>query len=281
MSKSTDELPGIYAAELLCSAPPRLDRASLLAAIRSRLPDTQPLDDNPQSNLLAFVHPKHAVTYKEGALPAQSFVHVSDQPPKAEFFAESIQQSWAFKDAAASASKCRATVFVSDMMASGLDYRDRLALFQNTLLAVLWLVPCDGVHLHASRQIVHPKWITDALAQDPPPSFAAGVVNIRMFNISNAGPGEKVMDSLGLSALGLCDVQCHFRNLDPSAVARVLYNTAAYLFERGDVIGDGHTIGGIHPGSKWRCQHEDSLVPPTRVVLDLNPGAPFAAGGRT
>ena len=84
MSKSTDELPGIYAAELLCSTPPKLDRASLLPAIRYRLPDSQPLDDNQASDLLAFVHPKHTVTYKEGALPAQSFVHVSDQPPKAE-----------------------------------------------------------------------------------------------------------------------------------------------------------------------------------------------------
>lgn len=102
-----------------------------------------------------------------------------------------------------------------------------------------------------------------------------------MFNINNVGPGEMVMDSLGLAALGLCDVQCHFKELDPNSVARALYNLAAYLFERGDVIEDGHTVEGATPGSKWRCRYEDALVPPARVVLDLDPGSRFAAGGRS
>ena len=49
---------------------------------------------------------------------------------------------------------------------------------------------------------------------------------------------------------------------------------------RKDVIESGHTVGGLEPGEKWRCQHEDAMVPPERVVLDLNPGLDHAAGGR-
>jgi len=89
-----------------------------------------------------------------------------------------------------------------------------------------------------------------------------------------------LMDTIGLAALGLPDLQCHFRNLDVQAVAGMLYNTGLYIFENGDVIEDGHTVAGINPNDKWLCQHEDSLLEPERVVLDVNPGYPFAAGNR-
>jgi hypothetical protein len=104
-----------------------------------------------------------------------------------------------------------------------------------------------------------------------------------MFNVSNpdAESGDIVMDTLGLGALGLPDLQCHYRALSPEEVARCLYNTAWYIFSNGDVIENGHTVEGITPGTRWRCQHEDALVGPDRVVLDLNPGMPYAAGNRS
>jgi hypothetical protein len=52
------------------------------------------------------------------------------------------------------------------------------------------------------------------------------------------------------------------------------------LYESGDVIKDNHTVAGVGPDSKWICQHEQSLAKPERVVLDLNPGSPYAAGNR-
>ena len=88
------------------------------------------------------------------------------------------------------------------------------------------------------------------------------------------------MDTLGLAALGLPDLQCHFRGLAPEAVAPLLYNTAYYIFEKGDVIDDGHTVEGVTPGERWPCQHEASLVEPRRVVIDLDPGPAHAAGNR-
>ena len=109
--------------------------------------------------------------------------------------------------------------------------------------------------------------------------FFAGSLNVRFYNISNS-PGDMMMDTFGLAALGLPDLQCHFRGLEPGQVAALLSNTGYYVFEQGDVIEDGHTVEGLEPGSRWRCQHEDSLLPPARVVLDLDPGPPHAAGGR-
>lgn len=89
-----------------------------------------------------------------------------------------------------------------------------------------------------------------------------------------------LMDTLGLAALGLPDLQCHFRSLTPNEVALLLYSLASYVFEHGDVIANGHTVEGIAAGSRWRCRHEVSLVPPEREVIDIDPGDPFAAGSR-
>jgi Domain of unknown function (DUF4261) len=102
---------------------------------------------------------------------------------------------------------------------------------------------------------------------------------MRFYTISNS-PGDMVMDTLGLAALGLPDLQCHFRGLEPGRVMALLSNAGYYVYERGDVIEVGHTIEGLEPGSRWRCRHEGSLLPPSRAVLDLNPGPPYAAGGR-
>ena len=105
-------------------------------------------------------------------------------------------------------------------------------------------------------------------------------LNVRLFRIENGAAGDTIMDTRGLAALGLPDVQMHFRDLDPGRVAALLYNYARYLNEHGDCINDGETIDGATPGTRWRCRHEMSLVPPERLVLDIDPGPPHAAGQR-
>ena len=137
--------------------------------------------------------------------------------------------------------------------------------------------PPDAIHWRPAQQIVNPAALIEASTDAQ--RFFAGAVNVRFFNIAGTD-GEMLMDTLGLAALGIPDFQCHFRDLDPEGVARVLYNLAFYVFENGDVIEDEHTVEGIEPGSKWHCQHEDSMVEPERVVIDLNPGEPYAAGDR-
>ena len=43
---------------------------------------------------------------------------------------------------------------------------------------------------------------------------------------------------------------------------------------------DGDTIEGMEPGEKWRCLQEEALIPPARLVIDLDPGEGYAAGQR-
>src|SRR5258706_439837 len=107
-------------------------------------------------------------------------------------------------------------VLVTDFMSGGLEYHERLDLFQRALLGVLSVVPCLAVHWQPSQQVIDPSAYRAASEKPPADLFFAGALNVRLFNIENS-PGDFVMDTLGLAALGLPDLQCHFRRLDTTS----------------------------------------------------------------
>lgn len=100
-----------------------------------------------------------------------------------------------------------------------------------------------------------------------------GALNIRFYNVEGTGSErqEGLMDSIGLAALGIPDVQCHFYDMDTNEVAGCLTNFAYYLFNQGDIITDGETIGFTEE-MRWRCEHQYALAVPHRIVIDLDPG---------
>jgi hypothetical protein len=279
-----DQPPGgfaqTYGVELLFEALPSLSLTELLEAVRRHCPAAEPLDRSGEGTVLAFVHPDHPVGLKDATIPAQTCVFPTDRPFQLTKALEGdLQQSWSFPEASEVVGRCRHTVLVTDLMSSPLDYRERLGLFQDALAGVLEAVPVLAIHWRPTGQFIDPRRYLEAYREGGANRFFAGSLNVRFYNISNS-PGDMVMDTLGLAALGLPDLQCHFRGLEPGRVAALLSNTGYYLYEQGDVIENGHTIEGLESGSRWRCQHEDSLLPPARVVLDLDPGPPHAAGRR-
>ena len=148
------------------------------------------------------------------------------------------------------------------------------------MAGILGVIPAAAIHWQRTGQFIDPRRFLDAYAEGGWSNcLFAGGLNVRFYTITNS-PGDMIMDTLGLAALGLPDLQCHFRDLEPGRVAAVLGNTAYYILEQGDAIADGHTVEGDPPSRRWRCQHEDSLLQPSRMVLDLDPGPPHAAGRR-
>jgi hypothetical protein len=270
-----------YGVELLCQELPQFSKRQLFDSLRKRCPAVESLDGNLDSELFAFVHPDHLVEYSDGRIPAQTFIAVADRAPDVEKLSPAIEQSWNFSGAREQVQRCTTSILISDLMAGGLEYKTRLALFQKVLTSVLEVIPCQVIHWQPTQQIVESINYLTTVSSGSYPNLQAGGLNVRLFQIINEdSQGDTLMDTLGLAALGLPDLQCHFRDLDVEAVAGMLYNTGLYLFENGDVIEDGHTVAGIYPDDKWLCQHEDSLANPERIVLDINPGYPFAAGNR-
>ncbi len=225
-----------------------------------------------------IVHKSHPVKYTDGQVPAQTAIFTADQPPKLEDYQQDIQQSWRCRGAEELLRGCKETRLVTELMARLLSPQDRVMLFHGVLRAMIEVTSPDALVFKHSQQVIKPADYLAACDRDP--ILRPGSLNVRFFNISNSA-GDMVMDARGLAEIGLHDLQCHFRDLNPTDVARVLFNTAVYIFENGPVIESGQTVAGIDPNSRWRCQFENSLLEPKREVMDLDPGKPYAAGKRS
>lgn len=269
-----------YGVELLLEAPPQISKSDLIQVLRRHCGRVDALDGDEEDGLLSFVFGDFPIIYADKMVAAQAFMAVSDKPLDAQVLEPALQQSWDWPEVRVASDRHHCTLLVTDLMSSGLDYKRRLGLFTRVVQSVVEVVSCLAIHWRRSQRLVDPAVYLASLrdADDNSPIFPA--VNVRFFTIENEAPGEMLMDTLGLTALGIPDLQCHFLGLDPKEIAQMLYNSALYLYENGDVINDNETIQGLSERQRWVCRHEDSLIAPERIVLDVNPGRPYAAGGR-
>jgi hypothetical protein len=264
--------------ELHFRSSPECDHAAVKSLAQEILEsDLDSSDKGEADSTFLIFHKNHRFKFAEGEIPAQTAILTADKPPQLEAYLQDIQQSWRCRNAEELLRSCKQSRLVTEMMARHLPPQDRVSLFHGVLRAMIELTKPTALVFKHSQQVIEPAIYLAACDQDP--IFRPGSLNVRFFRISDSD-GDMIMDTRGLTEIGLHDLQCHFRNLDPTAVSRVLFNTAAYIFDKGPVIESGQTVAGIEPNSKWRCQFENSLLEPKREVLDLNPGKPHAAGKR-
>lgn len=205
-------------------------------------------------------------------------VTLSDAEPVVD--RDALDQSWNWREVKRLAPHWRGALELT-VRSEGEAWRDRVAEMRRILRALLLVLEPQGVLAPHSQQYLNPEILREALADDPGDELF-GFVNIRLFKLDGGDDvlrdaSETVMDTLGLGALGLPDLQAHFKHLDPTLVAEFLYNTAVYIYEQGPLIESGHTLAGFAADHKWKCQLEASLVEPQRLVVDLDPGRPYSA----
>jgi hypothetical protein len=199
---------------------------------------------------------------------ADAIGDVVPSPSKKEL-ATALGHTRDWPDAAAAIARARAAVRLREELPS----QERLAGFVARVAAAAGKLPCVAVWWIPAERLLPPAAVADAARDEDPVRVA---VNVRLFHVEEGRADERVMDTIGLAALELPDVQCHFFALDVAAVAALLDETARYLWAEGDVIGDGDTVPGID-GEPWGCHREDALVDPPRDVVDVTPPAPHAA----
>ena len=257
-----------YRIEWLYREPPKLDRAAIQSALARALPESE-VTEVEEGNL-SVTHKGHAVKFADGQGVAMTAIftakHRSISP---EEFQTAVEQTWSWPrdDAKARISRSVSRVVVMDLMSLGQPYQTRLRLEYEVAKAVARTTRPEVAYWQPAGQMVAPETLSD----DP----LDAALNVRLFKVENQ-PGDLVMDTLGLAPLGVPDVQCHFRGLEPGRVAGLLRGIATYVFEKGDVIADGNTVQGLEITDKWVCRHEMALLPPRRVVVDINPGAPHS-----
>lgn len=233
--------------ELLYEQEARLDEGQLLAGVNKVLSRTVRAPGDGQSMLLA------------------SYDHPSD-PARID-----LSQTWGFPQARRVLDRCQAVLTIGERFGGPFPPAQRLDVFRAAVLAVCRLTTPAAAWWPTATQLL------------PPPSPASlplmGLLNVRLFLVEGTNK-DVVMDTLGLHVFGLPDLQCHCHDLELPRLAAYLRNAGNYIFERGDVIRDGDTIEGMQPGEKWRCLKEKALIPPGRLVIDLDPGERYAAGQR-
>jgi hypothetical protein len=268
----------VYMVELLLERPATLDREALVASLRAKLGNVVALGDDPKH--LQFACEDFPVTYADGARMGGQLVIAEVPAPTAESLGPVLQQTWDWDGARDAVARAKHALLVSDFMAAGLAPADRLRLVPALVAAVLEqtsAVAATAIHWKPGQRLIDPTDFGARYAEDP----IRTLVNVRMFNIADRLPGETVMDTLGLAAVGLPDFQIHFVGLDPGRVAGFLYAMSRYVHQRGPVIEDGHTVPGPKPGEKWQVRMERALVDPGRVVLDVEPNEPHSARGKS
>lgn len=229
------------------------------------------------SDTFLLFHKNHLIKYEDGEIPAQTAILAAHGVIDITAYASEIQQSWGFRGCETILAQSAHTLLVAEMFARGHEPNERIRLFHGVLQAAIENTHPDAIVFKHSQQVVDPRAYLTATTETP--INRPGSLNIRFYKVSDADR-DLLMDTLGLHAIGLHDLQCHFRKLDPNDVARVLYNAAVYIFENGAIIESGQTIAGVEADSKWVCQFENALVEPARELMDLNPGPLYAAGRR-
>lgn len=177
---------------------------------------------------------------------------------------------------------CKYQVIATDMLAVGLDYKERAEMLVDYIDALVELYPtCRAVVFETSKKMITREDIINC--KMPKESrFIYYAVNVRFFNIQ--GTDDMIVDSLGMSTLFLPDLQYHFHGMDPNEVVDHAYNVLSYIYDNNNPIKNGDHIDGLVDGKmsqdvQWNVQYENSLIQPIREVIDINMRE-YAAGNR-
>jgi len=273
--KKDKSIPGMFRIELLYKNDFELDLIDIIKKIE---PLTGQIDivSNTQE-MIGVAFTEYTMDWGEGKhIPIQMlFINAEDKFEYSKYQNE-VKQSWDWSDINTILPCCSKRLVITDFMARGLENQRKIDLFNKVISVFIEETRCDALYMPLSMCFRNPKVFIDYKNNG---GVNYGFFNIRFYTIENTN-GEMIMDSIGLYDFMLPDVQCHFRKLNPPEVAKALYNIANYIMENGDIIENGNTVQGISENDKWYCQHENSILEPKRIVIDINPGKEYAAGKR-
>ncbi len=264
----------MLAARLLYEQPVTPDRHALLERLHRRRPDAELLADPGETapGAILFAHPDHPVEFADRpAIPVETAILPGASVLDPAVLMPAVQQSWNWPEAREVGPRCRYGLLISDLVARNLEARVRLGLFVDVVAAAVEVTQPLAIHWVSSQKLSDPGELIRAVASGDPHQIGLAVLNVRLFNIEGE-PGGMVMDTLGLGALSLSDLQIHFQDLAPAQVAALLYNYALYILDRPDWLKEGATIPGVS-GRNWTCLRGTALVPPKRPVWRLEPEA--------
>jgi hypothetical protein len=275
----TDRAHEVLIGELLYEQPPVLRADTLSAAMAAAHPQCKLISKPNDHQAILFGHSDYLIEHDGKNIPAMTSV-TKGNPVDPGRLATALSQTRDWPLADQIASRCRYRVVVMEMLSQARVPGARFDAWNRVMLKVIETTAPRAVHLNHCEKVLDPAQILRASGSASANAKLCTLLNVRRYDISDRASGEMLMDTRGMPAVGLPDIQIHFRNLDAAKLDTMLFNLALYLFNRGDVMADGQIIKGFAGSGKWKCQHEQSLAGPTRLVIDIDAGDPHGAGNR-
>lgn len=234
---------------------------------------------------IAGFAPKNYIAHFENGktnIPPQLMITECIKIPKPFMDDIALSQLWDCPEGAEILESCKYQVLATDMLAAGLDYKDRADMLVKYIEALVEIFPaCKAVVFETSKKMLTREAILNCTVPEES-RFIYYAVNVRFFNIQ--GTDDMLVDTIGMSTLFMPDLQYHFHDMDPNYVVNHAYNFLSYIFDNANPIKSGDHIDGILNGKmsqdvQWNLQYEESLIQPIREVIDVNMGK-YASGIR-
>ena len=136
--------------------------------------------------------------------------------------------------------ECQYRVFATDMLASGLEPKERADMLVKYVDALLELHPsCKAVVFGPARKFLSRETIENHPDKEVT-RFIYYAVNVRYFSIQ--GTDDMMVDTLGMSTLFYPDVQYHFHGMNPDEIVNHAYSVLYYIFEHDILLMTGELL---------------------------------------
>ena len=261
-----ENYPEMLTVKLLFFKKPNLDAEKILNETKKYFAHVE----NPSKDkALIFLFPDVQFELVDAIVPAQCFIAVPDENyPDIQIPDVALQQNWHWQEANDTAKACKYELLVTDLLTRTLEYKQRLSLFMNFLVAVTKATCPDVIYSVYGQKLINPIDLAKIWDKEEK-EILYGICNVRLYNLTDIN--EFLMDTVGLNSIGLPDFQIRFKNYEVNEIAKLLWNYAYYIYEHGDVIENGNTLEGIVSGSKWKCERQVSLLDHERIVINVQP----------
>lgn len=272
-SVNIEQLVPIYYVELLFDEIPKIEAKLILQHLNRAFGDVSVKEDS--SKYIVFSLDGLVKKHQELDPIPQIVVVKNYEELDRNRLEMALSQTWDWNEKENAIETSKYKITICDFLSENLARQDRIEIFNKVMKIFVENLDCLAIHWINSLKMVSPETYISAISSGDTADYLYGALNVRLFIVDQEN-GEFLMDTMGLACLGLPDLQCNFKGLNPEEVAGILINYGYYIFEKGDVIKDGHTIQGLDEEQKWMCEHQNAMALPQRIVLDLNPGDEFA-----
>lgn len=267
-----ENFPEMLTVKLLFEKKPNLSAKDILKALQQYFDVVENNEDVGNIKCLIFAFPNIRVNLVDANIPAQCTVFIpNDDKLGIDLPEVALQQNWHWDGANENVKKCNYELLITDLMTRTLDYKERLNLYMNFLVAVTKATKPDVIYSVCGQKLIKPDLLLLNWDEESRRQLFYCICNIRLYNITGSGHRDILMDTVGLSALGLPDFQIRSSTFEANEIASLLWNYAYYIYEMGDIIETGNTLEGIPVGSKWKCERKISPLQPERVIIDVSP----------